>query len=240
MNSEANSPKTEKAKKPKKKQYGNFLYDFVKVTGALPMLLWFRPRILRPFGKAPRGGVLISSNHPSMLDPITVHLAFPARRLSCLATKDLYRNRLLTWFFPRMHCIQVDKENFALSSFHEVVDRLGAGRAVVIFPEGGLEHGEGGLNPFKSGVILMAHKSRSPILPVYIVKRESGWQRQTVVVGEAVDISKLLSPIPTLKELETASEYLRQREIELGEYAERRLSAKKRKSNHLKKQSEKD
>lgn len=225
---------TAKANKPKKKKkkYGNFLYDFVKVTGALPMLLWFRPRILRPFGKPKVKGALLCANHPSMLDPITVHLAFPTRRLSCLATKDLYRTRLLCWFFPRMHCIQVDKQNFALSSFHEVVDRLHAGRCVVIFPEGGLNHEETGrVSSFKSGAILMAHKSRAPIVPVYIVKRTSGWQRQTVVVGEPVDISAHLSPLPTLKELEAASEYLRAREMELGEYAEKRLSKKKKHKN---------
>ena len=218
--------------KPKKKKYSNFYYDFVKVTGALPMLLWFRPRILRPFGKPKVKGALLSANHPSMLDPIAVHLAFPSRRLSCLATKDLYRTPLLRWFFPRMHCIEVDKQNFALSSFHEVVDRLADGRCVVIFPEGGLNREETGkLSPFKSGVILMAHKSHAPIVPVYIVKRHSKWERQTVVVGEPVDISAHLSPLPTLKELEAASEYLRARETELGAYAEKHLSKKKKHKN---------
>ena len=223
---------TAKANKPKKKKYCNFYYDFVKVTGALPMLLWFRPRVLRPFGRPKMKGALISANHPTMLDPITVHLAFPSRRLSCLATKDLYRTPLLRWFFPRMQCIEVDKQNFALSSFHEVVDRLSEGRCVVIFPEGGLHHEEDGkISPFKSGVILMAHKSHAPIIPVYIVKRTSKWQRQTVVVGEAVDISAHLSRLPNIKELEAASEYLRRRELELCEYAEAYFSRKRKHKN---------
>ena len=239
MSSDVNSAKkgrkeTKKAKS-KRKRYGYFLYDFVKVTGAIPMLLWFRPRILFPFGKPRVKGVLISANHPTMLDPIAVHLAFAGRRLSCLATSDLYRAPIWRWFFPRMQCIKVDKKNFALSSFHEVVDRLSEGRAVLIFPEGGLEEGEDNgekkLSPFKSGAILMAHKSRAPILPVYLLKRRSLWQRQTIVVGEPVDLSLHLSPMPTMAEIEEASLYLRRREEELGEYARNFLAEKKRKKN---------
>ena len=82
-----------------KRPVGNFWYDFVKITGLLPGLLMIRPKVIRTGGKCPRGGVLISSNHPTFLDPITLLTAFPWRRLHSLVTKDLYKNKLMTFIF---------------------------------------------------------------------------------------------------------------------------------------------
>lgn len=218
MNSEKNS----KSREGKRIPFYNFCYDFVKVTGAIPVMLWLRQKIYRPYGtKTPRGAVLVSANHRKLIDPVVVHTVFPARRMHCLATKELYNTRLKAAFFKRMHCIQVDKENFALSSFHDVVSNLEKGRMVVIFPEGGLNHNEdGSLMAFKSGAVLMAHKAGAPILPVYIVEREKWYHRQRIVVGEPFDVRERLGKMPTMQALTEASEELRKKEIELREYFE--------------------
>ena len=41
-----------------------------------------------------------------------------------------------------MHCIQVDKENFSMDSFHEVIRRLKDDKVVLIFPEGQVNRNE--------------------------------------------------------------------------------------------------
>ena len=208
--------------KQRKKPFYNFCYDFVKVTGALPVLLWLRPKIYRPYGnKNPRGSVMVSANHRSLVDPVTVHVVFPGRRMHCLATKDLYDTKLKSWFFGQMHCIMVDKENFTVSAFHDVVSRLEEGRMVVIFPEGGLNRDEEDtIHTFKCGAALMAHKASAPILPIYIVKRERWYQRQRIVVGEPYDIRAAVGRFPTMDQLTAASEELRQKELALCEYFE--------------------
>jgi len=233
LNSEKNL-KDRKTQK-KKKKIGNFCYDFVKVTGALPVYFWMRPKRYFPFGKKKlKDAVLISANHRSLLDPVIVHCAFPGRRLNCLATKELYNTKLKAAFFNRMHCIVVDKENFSLSSFHEVVNRLKDGKAVVIFPEGQVNsEGKDTLLTFKSGAVLMAHKSGAPILPIYIVKREKWYQRQRIIIGEPVNIRELVGAIPTMEELNRASEYLRDKEIELREYYENVILSKKSKKEKI-------
>ena len=216
MNSEKN------LKQKQKKLPGNFWYDFVKVTGALPMLLWLRPKIYYPYGKpATKGAILISANHRSLLDPVVVHLAFPFRRLNCLATKDLYRTKLLTFFFNRMHCIVVDKENFSLASFRAVVDRLKEKKAVVIFPEGQVNLGqEDSILTFKSGAVLMAHRAGAPVLPMYIVKRRKWYQRQRIIVGQPVNLREILSPMPSMEEISQASILLRDKEVQMRAYYE--------------------
>jgi hypothetical protein len=123
-----------KNKSKKKKRISNFLYDFVKVTGAIPALIWFRLRVLRLNESVPKrikGGVLIASNHVTFFDPIIVHLAFWYRRLFSLATKDLYSNKMREMFFNVAHCIKLDKNNFNVSSLHAVCDRLKEDKAVL-------------------------------------------------------------------------------------------------------------
>lgn len=218
--------------KKKKKKENNLLYDFVKVTGALPALCWLRPKKYYPYGKPSlKGAVLISANHRSLTDPITLLVSFPTRRLNCLATKDLYSSKFMENFFNKMHCIKVDKDNFSMSSFHQVVQRLKEGKAVAIFPEGQVNTaGDDSLLTFKSGAVLMAHKSGAPLLPVYIAERKKWYQRQRVVIGERIDIKSLVGKIPTIEELNKASELLRDKEIELREYYESIMSKKKNKN----------
>ena len=211
-----NNAKTKKKWQP----FSNFWYDFIKVTGAVPALIWLRPKVYYPFGKPKtKGPILISSNHPTMIDPIVVLVTFPWRRLNSLATKDLYSSKFKEFMFNQMHCIKVDKNNFSVSSFHDVVNRLNEGKVVLIFPEGQVNREEAML-AFKSGAILMAHKSGAPILPIYIVKREKWYRRQHVVIGQQVNVCEILGKIPSMQQLTEASDLLRDNEQKLREYFE--------------------
>lgn len=215
MNSEKNLNK-----KQKKQWFPNFCYDFVRITGAIPILLWLRPKVYRPYNTpTPKGKMLLSANHRSYMDPVSVHLAFPFRRMNCLATSNLFNTKLKRAFFNRMLCIEVDKENFALSAFRDVVSRLQEGKIVVIFPEGSVERfKETPVRSFKSGAVLMAHRADTPILPIYIAKHRKWYHRLRIVVGEPFDIRAQVGAMPTLEQLDAVSEMLQTKEWELHEY----------------------
>lgn len=230
MNSQKN------LKNPKNKKeipfFHNFLYDFVKFTGAPSAFVWMRPKMHYPFGKPDKKGrLMVISNHPTFLDPITVHLALPFRHLYCVATKDLCATRIRRMFFEIAHCIIVDKENFSMSSFHEVVGRLNQEKVVVIFPEGKVnKDGEKALLAFKSGAVLMAHRASAPILPMYIVKREKWYHRQHIVMGQPVDIASVMGKMPTMEQMNTVTDLLREKEKELKNFYESEIT-KNRKSS---------
>lgn len=205
--------------------HGNFWYDFVKITGAIPALIMFRPKVYHPFGRQSlSGGLLMCANHRSFWDPVILLTAFPQRRLHSLCTKDLYKNKFMCAFLPRMHCIKVDKGNFTTTAFRDVTDRLSAGHAVVIFPEGEVNANgaqDNSLLAFKSGAVLMAHRSGTRLLPVYIAKRDKWYQRQRIAVGRPIDVRELLGPMPTLAAMGEVTALLQEREAELREFAER-------------------
>lgn len=225
-------------KKKKTKEIGNFIYDFIKVTGVGPAMIWMRPKRIYYGGKSDlKGGYMISANHSSFLDPIIVHCAFWKRRIYSLATKDLYRSKLHTWFFEHVHCIQVDKDNFSLNSFHQVTKLLKSGKVVCIFPEGEVRPGEKEVLKFKSGIILMAYSAKAPIVPVYFVPLERWYQRRVAVIGQPIDVHELCGIMPTEDDLNRAGEYVHQKEQELKDFYYNEIcSGKTQKKN--KKQSE--
>jgi len=195
------------------------MYGFVKVTGGIPALLYLRPKV-HYIGQKPntKGAVMISSNHVDMIDPVLLLCVFWKRRLASLATKDLYKNAFMKWFLPRMHCIQVDKENFSMNAFHEVRDRLTRGEAVMIFPEGQVNGESSSFLAFKSGAVLMAHAGSARVLPVYIEKRKKWYHRSHVVIGEAIDVRSELGERPSMDELSGLNELIKEREERLKEY----------------------
>ena len=205
-------------KKQKKKgdKYDYFFYDFIKVTGALTALIWIRPKVYYPHGKPDtKGGFMISANHCSFIDPIVILCTFWWRRVFSLATKDLYSTKLRSFLFNSMRCIQVDKQNFSLDSFHEVTRRLKKGKVICIFPEGQLNLKSDDMLAFKSGAILMAHTANVPIVPVYLVPPKKWYNRRISVVGEPINVREICGFMPTADELNRAAEVVHQKENEL-------------------------
>lgn len=201
--------------------FRNIPYDFVKITGILPAALLVHPTVYHvgsvKYNKI-KGGVLISSNHVSFVDPIILLCALWKKRVFSLITKDVYKNRLMTFFLNAIQCIKVDKNNFSMKSFRTIVDMLKAGKSVLIFPEGKVNlNGSSPMN-YKSGEILMAHNSKAKILPVFIVKGKKWYNKNIVIVGETIDIRAICGDFPDMNALKNASEYVRDREIELEEY----------------------
>ncbi len=216
-----NSTKKSNNQSPKKKIGKYFWYDFVKITGAPSALLWTRPKVYGLNGKKPpkiKGGVLVSSNHISFEDPIIVLCVFWYRRLFSLATKDLYKNKLLEIMFGCMHCIQVDKGNFSMKSLHAVFEYLSEDKAVLIFPEGRVNLQDTQMSSFKSGAVLMAHRTKKPILPIYLVKPKKWYHRREIIIGEPFDVADSLGDYPTMQDMARVSDELRQKELELCEY----------------------
>ena len=225
---------TEKTQKKKKKKHiTNFYYDFVKVTAFLPIMFYLRPKNICVGEKKPtkiKGAALISCNHLSFFDPVILHGAFWRRRLHILATKDLYNTKVKRWFFTRMHCIEVDKENFSMRSLHSVCDNLKEGKVVTIFPEGGVNRQNANeMLTFKSGAALMAFQANSPIIPAYIIPRKHWYHRQIVLVGDPVNIREVCGERPSIAALNKASEYLREKEMELMEHYNQLCEQKKNK-----------
>ena len=206
-----------------KRKVNNYLfYDFVKVTAAIPGLLWFRPKRVYVSEKAKehiKGGALLVSNHSGDIDPIILMFAIWYRRHHFIATTDLFNTKLKRFMFEQFHCIEIDKENMNMGAFRDIVDCMQKEKLVAIFPEGYLTYNEE-IQKFKSGAVLMAVMAKKPIVPVYIKKRKNFFHRQCVVIGEPINPIELCGKMPSLAEMEKISEMLREKEKELKQIAD--------------------
>ncbi|MBQ4281758.1 MAG: 1-acyl-sn-glycerol-3-phosphate acyltransferase, partial [Spirochaetales bacterium] len=173
-------------KSERKQDKGYFLYDFAKVTGVLPALLFWRPKVHRPLGKEklPKGPFIVVSNHNSFTNPVVLLITIRKRHLNFMATTELLGNAPGRFVFRHFHLIPVDKDNFSMDTYYSLMNGLKEGNGAVIFPEGFVDTDEDMVHPFKDGAMLMALKANVPILPVYIGKRTSSLRRQHVIIGK--------------------------------------------------------
>ncbi|MGN0374093.1 MAG: lysophospholipid acyltransferase family protein [Butyrivibrio sp.] len=209
--------------KPKKNKKPIFslkflLYDFVKITGAIPALIWIKPRITYENAAARKrikGGGIIISNHTGFTDPVKLHCAFWYRRFYLLAIKDLFYTKLKNFFFTHMLCLPVDKENFSMNTLNAVADVTQKGYFVGIYPEGRIVRDEGSVGDFKGGAVMMALRSGVPIIPVYCLPYKGFFSFTDIIIGEPIDVKALCGPIPSLDKIEEVTRSVRDKELEL-------------------------
>ncbi len=210
----------EKIKKARLFELRSLPYDFTIITGC-PAFLWYRPKriyISKAAKKKVKGGLILISNHISLKDPVYLAVGYPFRRHNYVATKELFCTKGRKWFFGKvMRIIEIDRDNFSISSFKEIVKRLKEGRMVSIFPEGHVNTNEDGrLNEFHSGMVMMAIKGNAPILPIFIKKKPKFGSRLIVGIGEPINVNDYKSgPVPTIEDIEKISKMLEEQTKEL-------------------------
>ena len=207
----------------KKNKIGrNWFYDFVLITAAIPGLIAFRTRILyenKAAKKRIRGGALLIGNHNSFFDPIYLMFCIYYRRQRFVCTKEFFEGKKGR-FFRMVRCIAIDRDNFGMDSFREIVESLKAGEVVSIFPEGRITDPKS-VATFKSGMVLMAMQSDCPIIPIYVMKRKSVWERLTMAVGEPIYVNEP-GKRASMSEIQAITEQIHDREEKLREMCEGR------------------
>jgi 1-acyl-sn-glycerol-3-phosphate acyltransferase len=121
-----------------------------------------------------RGPVLVVANHQSMFDPVLVGLS-SRRYLSYLARSNLFTKPVLAPVIRSLNAIPIDR-GMGKDGIQAVLDSLGHGRAVLMFPEGERTH-TGEVQPLKPGVSLLIKRVTCPIVPVGIAGCFEAWSR---------------------------------------------------------------
>ena len=208
--------------KEENKKHKNFLfYDFVKVTGIFPAWLYLLPRIHYPMSKpSVKGSTLVICNHSSFWDPVILLCTFWTRRPSFVATTELFSSKIGRWFFEHVHCIEIDKEDVSISTFHKVRKELRSGAMVCIFPEGRVHDGIDTIDPFKGGAVMMSVQGKSDIIPVYVKHRDHWPQRTEVFIGERIRVDSQ-TDIPSIEKIKDISEKLYRIESDLKEICDK-------------------
>lgn len=170
----------------------------VVITGCrLLFAVTCRVRVVR-LGPPPRRGPLImASNHISHFDPPIISGYFP-RHLDWLAMEELFGSRWGKRIFTWLNCIPVDRGGSDRRALRQALVRLSEGRAIGIFPEGGIRAGEWSIlngAAMKPGLAALSIHSGAPVIPCALIGSDrlykpGNWLRRTtlyLVLGEAVE-----------------------------------------------------
>lgn len=170
----------------RKKWLINLCLAFTRITGILPALLFFKPRVRRQ-GKAkrrlPKNCILVS-NHRSLLDFVLYLVIFPFRTIRFLTAEVLFsKNPFLTGLLYGLGCIRVDRDGKAFDFVSNSIEVLDQGGSIGVFPEGRLPIG-GKPFPFTVSTAFIATHANAPIVPIYTDGRYGLFKRSGVVIGE--------------------------------------------------------
>jgi 1-acyl-sn-glycerol-3-phosphate acyltransferase len=112
------------------------------------------------------GPVIYAANHTSFLDPLVLG-ACSLRRIVFVMTAVFYRMPLLAWFFEWMGSIPVEEGKPNRAMLVRSLHALEQGRAIAIFPEGGISR-DGRLQAGKAGIASLILRAGVPVVPVSI------------------------------------------------------------------------
>jgi len=128
--------------------------------------LYFRARFYNPERVPLQGPVILASNHASFLDPPLVGAGLK-RDINYLARENLFRFPVIGALLRSWNTVPVDREGGGAAGLRAILDRLLAGGAIILFPEGTRTR-DGELHPARSGIGLTVIKSSAPVVPVRV------------------------------------------------------------------------
>lgn len=169
---------------------------FTKLTGIIPCLLFYKPRVHlmneKASRKLPKPAMLVS-NHKSLLDFPLYLMLFPFRTMRFQMAEVLYnKSKLFAWFLHCLGGIRVNRDTQDMAFIGNTLEILDQGGTVGIFPEGRLPV-NGVPWPYKPSVAYIALHTNAPIIPIYTDGNYGIKKRANVMIGEPIDVRKYLN-----------------------------------------------
>lgn len=135
----------------------------------------FRCRVHNPERVPLHGPAILAANHESFLDPLLIGQGV-TRDLHYLARESLFSVFGLGALLVRINVVPVDRDGGGGAGLKAILNRLLAGAAIVLFPEG-TRTPDGRLRPARSGIGLTVLKSSALVVPVRVFGTYAAWGR---------------------------------------------------------------
>ena len=201
----------------------NWMVWFVKITGILPFLAWYKPARYYEHSREIRNasGEILVANHTTLMDFAMMLFVYPSQVVRVLMAEVLYGNRFMSWFLTRLRGIRVNRNSPGQTDrLAEAMETLNRGGLVGVFPEGRLNkdgRNFGPLLPFSPGAAYLALRTGAVVRPLYFHTTGGLFRRSHLMVGDAVDLRAMYGSGTDRESLEKASRFLRQKVEQLRE-----------------------
>lgn len=130
-------------------------------------------------------GCILAPNHISAWETVMMP-ALSKKVMYMMAKEEIFKNRFFGWFLRQMRAFPIARKKNDLGAIKTCVKLLKEGKSICMFPEG-TRTKDGTMN-FKTGVSMIAHSAKVPVIPVGIVAEDNFKFRSKVhiVYGEPI------------------------------------------------------
>jgi len=148
----------------------NFIYPLTTFLQKNAVRLFADYKVNGTENVPPIGPLIVICNHQSNLDPYLLR-TFISRRTWFLAKDELFNHsRIASRFLHSWGAFPLNRTGVDTRAYKWLINLLDHDQVVVVFPEG--TRSPGAMKKALSGVVRLAMRSQSPILPVGIVGTE--------------------------------------------------------------------
>lgn len=190
------------------------MYRFLRVL-AKGLFGVFHPTKIYGRENLKEGKAILSLNHRSNWD-ILLWLANTKERVKILAKKELFKNKLLGKFLRWAGGIEIDRSGNDINAIKNCIKSLKDGKKLVVFPEGTrLKNEENILGELKSGMAMIAIKTKTPIIPIWIERKPRLFRFSKYHIGEAFELSDFYDKKLDEQTLEQANQVVRKKMLQL-------------------------
>ncbi len=122
------------------------------------------------------GAFVLAPTHQSVLDPVTCGIAARDRPLTYIARDTLFTFKPFGALIRLYGAVPIERGASDSAAIRLALGELAAGRALLIFPEGTRCH-DGRTAPFQPGMVLLARRSKVPLVPMAMDGSFDLWPR---------------------------------------------------------------
>ncbi len=132
----------------------------------------------------PQGGYIFCANHSSNSDGPWIAVALRQKEMPRIMVKDqMFKVPVLKHLFRWLGFIGVRRGEGDITAIKSAIKSIKAGEQLLIFPQGTrVPHGQ--TLPAKTGAALLATRTNSLVLPIYMQTKRRFWSKLYCVIGE--------------------------------------------------------
>lgn len=188
----------------------------VRIILFLP--LWIlHPTFIKGKKNLPKGKAILCANHRSNWDITLWVLNYP-KKVKILAKKELFKNKLLGAILKNFGAIAIERDSNDLNAIKLCFKALKEGKKLFVFPEGTrLKDESQVLGEIKSGVAMIAIKTKTPIVPIWINKKPRIFRKSVYYIGNPFELNQFYGKKLDEQALAEANEIVKNKILEVRE-----------------------
>ncbi len=182
----------------------------------LPCMI-MHPTRLKGKKNLPKGKAILCCNHVSNWDAILFNLRI-CQKPRFLAKKELFKGKLKAAFMRGIGAFPIDRQANDISAIKNCMKYLKEGKKLFIFPEGTrLVNEEEILGEIKGGLSLIAIKTQTPIVPIWIKEKPKLFRSSLYYIGKPYELSDFYGKKLDEQTLAEADKIVREKMLEVRE-----------------------